>query len=178
MSIRLKEIVTDIGILHFDISVNAETIPESGRMLAYLEELEEKLYDFSHLRFHEMDSQKSGSLILAFLVDIGWIHYEISIENDYPLKADILKQVESIEENLWNTYYPNTVETITMTKDMKHELLNGVKGSFQTEGMWDCVKEDICGFINNAEYEPPTCFSPTRPTRSWRCARLATVDKN
>lgn len=167
MSIRLKEIVVDIGILHFDISVAAESVPESGRILAYLEELEEKLYDFSHLRFHAMDSKESGSFILAFLVDIGWIHYEISLENEYPLRADILAQVETIENKLWNSYYPETIEEIKLTKDMKYTLLNGVKGSLQTEGMWDCVEGDIkC--VRRGEYEPATCFSPTHPTRFWR----------
>lgn len=178
MSIRLKEIVVDIGILHFDISVAAETIPESKRLLAYLEELEEKIYDFAHMRFHEMDSKESGSLILAFLVDIGWIHYEISIEDTYPLKEDILKQVEVIEEKLWNTYYPNTVEAITLTKDTKHDLLNGVKGSLQIEGMWDCVEGDKSA-VKRAEYEPATCFSPIHPTRTWRrIFTLPTLEKN
>ena len=177
MSLRLKEIVVDIGILHFDISLLEEGIPESKRLLAYLEELEEKLYDFSHFRFHEMDSQESGSLILAFLVDIGWIHYEISIEKEYPLKANILKQVEAIEEKLWNTYYPNSVSAITLTKDTKHDLLSGVKGSLQIEGMWDCVEGDKSA-IKRAEYEPATCFSPIRPTRSWRRISGPTVEKN
>ena len=157
----IHEALEDLGKIHLYLTKEFAAIEDSERVIGYLEELEDKLTEFAYSRLY---SPQEGRLLLAFLTDIGWIHfglYHLSTNTD--IKKFVLNPLEALEEKLWSYYEHHLAynevlasekaleEAIKRLETAKKHLeepnrlsigerqyIGGnVKGSLQTAGIWD-----------------------------------------
>ena len=100
----LSSVIDEITKVHRELLASKDIRECSHRFIAYMEELEDKLIEFTHYRIHEMRIQFKGSMILAFISDFEWINYAITMGPAFSSQSTVISILSKIESLLWKTY--------------------------------------------------------------------------
>lgn len=199
----LSSVIEEIGKVHSKLLASKDITEGSQRFIAYMEELDDKLVEFTQYRIHEMRIQLKGYMILAFISDFEWINYALKMGPGFSSQTAIVDSISTIENCLWKLYEDynaefeldkakSALEEATrqyeaallsrksprvLSKTDRFDIGSTVKGSLQTGGIWDSYEHKR--FLGapvewgEAEYEDPTVVSPILPKRKWRRIRSA-----